>query len=170
MRFLTLVFALITTASSAQLPNTAHTWKRDESAKPVPATIQSMAWLAGAWEGEGLGGISEEVWMAPQGGSMLGTYRLVKEGKPVFYEILTIVEENGGLVMRLKHFNADLKGWEEKDKSVEFVYLGEKDGVHHFSGLAFQPKGKELTIWLALRGKDGAVREETFQMRRRGGS
>jgi hypothetical protein len=106
------------------------------------------------------------MWSAPRGGAMMGMYRLVKNDKPVFYELLTIVEENGGLTMRLKHFHSDLKGWEEKDKTVDFAYLGKRGDVHHFEGMAFRPEKDDLTVWLAIRGKDGSVREETFRYRR----
>ena len=45
---------------------------------------------------------------------MMGSYRLVKDDKVIFYELQTIVEQGSSLVFRLKHFNADLSGWEEK--------------------------------------------------------
>jgi len=36
-----------------------------------------------------------------------------------FYELIAIEREGEGLVMRIKHFNAGLKGWEEKDDCAE---------------------------------------------------
>lgn len=97
----------------------------------------------------------------------MGMYRLVKAGKPVFYELLTLVEEKGSLVLRLKHFNADLTGWEEKDKTIDFPLVSTGDGAMHFEGMSFHPRGKDnLTVFLAIHGKDGSVREETFSYRR----
>ena len=97
----------------------------------------------------------------------MGMYRLIKDDKPVFYESLWIVEENGTLVMRLKHFYPNLIGWEEKDKTVDFKFV-KKDGRRvYFSGLTFDfANDKELTIYLALRQKDGTVKEEVFKMKR----
>ena len=85
--------------------------RRLGEAKSPPATLESMAWLAGRWTGEGLGGVSEEIWSPPAGGAMIGTYRLLKVGKPLFYEFLLLVEENGSLNLKLKHFNPDLTGY-----------------------------------------------------------
>jgi len=65
---------------------------------------------------------------------MLGMYRLVKDGKPVFYELVTISEEKGSLVIRLKHFNPDLTGWEEKDKSQSFWHIKKDKARMYFEG------------------------------------
>jgi hypothetical protein len=51
---------------------------------------------------------------------MVGHFRLVKDGKPVFYELLTLLEVEGSVEMRLKHFNADMTGWEEKADYLTF--------------------------------------------------
>ena len=130
--------------------------------KPAAAKLDAMKWLVGRWVGSALGGDVEEIWSAPQGGAMMGMYRLVRDGKPVFYELLTLVEENGSLVMRLKHFHADLKGWEEKDDTVEFPLVAVADGAVHFEGMSFHPRGDTLTVYLAIKSRSGDVREETF--------
>lgn len=151
----------------AQTRGTENTLKLAEGEHGAKATIADMEWLAGAWTGEGLGGISEEMWSKPAGGAMVGTYRLIKEGKPVFYEMCWIVENEGTITLRLKHFNPDLTGWEEKDKTVDFRFV-KKDGSRiYFSGLTFERLGaKELNIYLAIRYKDGSVKESIFKMKR----
>ncbi len=88
--------------------------------QPATATLSAMAWLAGRWIGEGLGGVSEEIWSEPRGGVMMGMYRSLKQDQPVFYEFLMLVEEQGSLVLKLKHFNPDFSGWEEKSSFVSF--------------------------------------------------
>lgn len=146
---------------------TENTYQLNAGATQPSARIDDMAWLAGHWTGEALGGTSDEIWSAPSAGTMMGMYRLVREGKPVFYELLTIVEEKGSLVLRLKHFNADLTGWEEKDKTLDFALVSAGDGAMDFEGMSFHPRGKDnVTVYLAIHGKDGAVREETFSYRR----
>jgi hypothetical protein len=158
---------LISPTAYAQEKQTEHTLKLSAGQQPPPATIAEMAWLAGHWTGNALGGLTEEVWTPPRDGVMLGMYRLVKNSKPVFYEILTLAEENASLVIRLKHFHANLVGWEEKDKAVEFKFVGKKDGVIHFEGMAFKPEGKDsVTVYLAIGNKDGSIREETFRYTR----
>lgn len=157
---------LIPSLAAAQSKLTENTLKLDEGAEPAAASIEDFAWLSGRWTGEGLGGTTEEVWGAPANGTMMGMFRLDREGKPVFYELLTIASQEGRFTMRLKHVNPDMTGWEEKEKFVEFPWIGTIDGVHHFGGLAFRQEGDEMTIYLALRGKEGVVREHQFRMRR----
>ena len=161
-----LAAAALATPAAAQERQTQHTFKERPGAARPPATIADMAWLAGHWTGQALGGTSEEMWTPPAHGTMLGMYRLIREGKPVFYELVTIVEEGGSLVLRLKHFHADMRGWEEKDKSLAFPLLVKEPGALHFDGMSFHPKGDELTVYLAIGQKDGTVREETFTYRR----
>ena len=163
---LSLLFVLYFPAT-AQVKSTENTLKLAEGETGAKATLADMAWLAGNWTGEGLGGISEEMWSKPAGGAMVGTYRLIKEGKPVFYEMCWLVEHEGTIALRLKHFNPDLTGWEEKDKTVDFRFI-KKDGNRiYFTGLTFELSGNGgVNIYLALRQKDGTVREEVFRMRR----
>jgi hypothetical protein len=146
---------------------TPRTYKLLPGASPPAATIQDMAWMAGRWTGPALGGISEETWTPPNAGVMLGAYRLVKDGKTVFYEILTIVEERGSLLIRLKHFNPDLKGWEEKNEVREFPLVKKDAGAMHFEGMSFHSQGKDaFVVYLAIQEKNGTVREETFTYKR----
>lgn len=151
----------------AQEKLTEHTYKRSPGTSSPPATIGAMAWLAGHWQGEALGGLSEEIWSPARAGSMMGMYRLLKDGKPAFYELLTIVEEQGSLVLRLKHFNPDLTGWEEKQKTVDFPLVAVGEGAVHFEGMSFHMRGSSgVTIYLAMHGKDGSVHEGVFEYSR----
>lgn len=74
--------------------------RRPGDAQSPPATIDRVAWLAGRWVGDGLGGVSEETWSPPAGGAMMGTYRLLKDGAPAFHEMFLLVEENGSLILK----------------------------------------------------------------------
>lgn len=170
MKVLFLLFVLFAAADPtyfAQTKSTENTIRLDEGKTGETAAAADMAWLAGSWTGTGLGGVSEEIWSRPSGGVMMGAYRLIKEGKPVFYEMLLLMESEGTLLLRLKHFTAAFVGWEEKDKSVDFKFVKKYGSRMYFSGLTFERKnGKKLNIFLALRQKDGTVREELFVMKR----
>jgi hypothetical protein len=98
----------------------------------------------------------------------LAQYRHLKDDKPLFYELLTLGEERGSLVIRLKHFNPDLTGWEERGDSVSFPFVVKQGGVLHFEGMAFKPRGKNaVTVYLAIQNeKDGSVREAEFHYTR----
>lgn len=138
------------------------------SASP-PATITDMAWFAGHWTGEGLGGQVEEIWSPAQAGAMMGMFRLLLDGKTAFYELMTLVEENGSLVLRVKHFNPDLTGWEDKGDSVDFPLVATAGERIFFDGLTVHRlSDNALTIYVAIAAKDGAVREEAFRYRRAG--
>ncbi|WP_155806065.1 DUF6265 family protein [Erythrobacter litoralis] len=87
-----------------------------------PATLEQMDWLIGQWVGDGIGGApAMESWLPPTGGTMVGTFVQQSADGPIhFTEHLYLMEEEGTLVLRLKHFHADLKGWEEKDDMLTF--------------------------------------------------
>jgi hypothetical protein len=168
-----IVAAALPAAAQNPLPrHTPNTFKESADTKSPPATLDDMRWFTGTWTGTGLGGTTDETWTAPAAGAMLGTFRLVKEGKPVFYEFLTLVEHEGSLVLRLKHFNPDLSGWEEKADSIKFRLLKIGPEEIAFDGLTMRREGADtLRIFLAIRSRpDGSIREEMFLMSRRQGS
>ena len=168
----TLLVLVITSGSSVAQQGTttgpANTVRLEEGAARPPASISQVSWLTGSWQGEGLGGAAEETWSAPAGGSMVGYFRLVKEGRPIFYEIMTIIEVDGSLELRLKHVNPDMTGWEEKSDFVRFKLARIEPDAIYFSGLTFRRAGPDrLEIYLELRNRsDGAVREEQFTLTR----
>jgi hypothetical protein len=131
------------------------------------ASIQDLSWMAGYYKGDGLGGQCEEFWTPPSEDSMVGLFRLVKDGKSVFQEIFIIREENNTLILKLKHFNPDLTGWEEKNQTVDFplVRLGPNEA--YFDGLTYRKAGDgALLVFLRLRQKSGEVVEEEFRFSR----
>jgi predicted neuraminidase len=160
---LVLCGALAGTAASAQETLTENTLRLAPGASSPPASIEAVRWLAGHWTAEALGGTAEEIWSPPRAGSMMGVFRLVRDGAPAFYEILTIVEEKGSLLLRLKHFHPDLRGWEEKDETVDFPLVATGDGVAHFEGMSFRRQGDSaLTVHVALGSRTGTPREAAF--------
>jgi hypothetical protein len=166
-----MAIALQTNASAPAAPQTGstpNTLTLPADAPRPAAHIGDLRWLAGKWEGEGLGGRVEEVWSAPDGGAMVGYFRLVKDGKPVFYEIMTLLEHEGSVEMRLKHVNPDMTGWEEKERYVTFRLVKHDATGAYFSGLTFRRVNDDLIEgFLALRNRtDGTVREEKFVYRR----
>ncbi|BCS32369.1 hypothetical protein TBR22_A15790 [Luteitalea sp. TBR-22] len=163
---LLLMFTLVCSAAGLQAQEkvTERTVKLAAGAQPPQATISDVAWLEGRWAGSALGGETEEIWSGPKAGAMMGMYRLVREGKVVFYEMQALVEEGGSLVLRLKHFHANLAGWEEKATTVDFPLVALRDGVVQFEGMSMHRDGADkLIVYLAIQARDGTVREETFR-------
>jgi hypothetical protein len=129
---------------------TEHTLKRGPSTPPGTAEIESFKFLSGHWTGQALGGMAEEIWSPAYRGEMIGMFRAVRDGQPAFYELMSIREKDGGLQLRIKHFDREFKGWEAQDQFEEFVFLAERDGAMYFDGLTFAPRGPDqLTIYVA---------------------
>ena len=84
----------------------------------VVAKIEDVAWIKGHWKGEAFGGNAEEIWSEHAVGAMMGMFRLTSDGKTSFYELMVIREVNNSLILQLKHFHHDMKGWEEKDQTL----------------------------------------------------
>lgn len=148
--------------------STPNTLRLEAGAARPPARVADLAWLTGRWEGEGLGGTIDEVWSAPAGGAMVGYFRLVRDNKPVFYEILTLVEVEGSVDLRLKHVNPDMTGWEEKNGFVTFRFVRQDSTGVWFEGLTFKRVGPDrIEAYLALRARaDGTVAEQRLVYRR----
>ncbi|HRI44614.1 MAG TPA: DUF6265 family protein [Fimbriimonadaceae bacterium] len=61
--------------------------------------IDQLAWLAGDWSCPKWGGTFEERWSPPSAGTMMGTGRLIVDGKTTFMEFLSIESVDGVLTM-----------------------------------------------------------------------
>src|SRR5262245_56332721 len=72
------------------------------SAEPAPASLSSLSWLGGCWEGGGGERRVDEQWMAPRGGMMLGMGRTVVGDAVREFEQMTIREDRGKLVFTSK--------------------------------------------------------------------
>jgi len=166
--FQTLLFcSALLTAGSACAEEVGRTLRLEAGQKSPTATIEDARWLAGRWEGKGLGGTIDEAYSPPAGGAMVGHYRLVREGKVAFYEILTIVERDGSLVYRLKHFGPDLVGWEEKGVAVEFPLVKKTPDALYFDGMTLERLSPgRMRIWVRIEDrKTGRTRDEPFDYR-----
>lgn len=141
--------------------------QRPETQERPAADISSLAWLAGSWRGTGLGGTVTETWDAPVAGRMLGHFLFVKDGAPVFSELLQIVPEGGGLVYQVRHFGPDLRGWEDKTGQAErFILRTAGKGVVRFDGLTYRQTGPDtMEAIVRIDSPDGA-KDERFVFQR----
>ena len=148
--------------------STAHTLAYDENASGTPkATLEDVKWITGHWRGEAFGGTTEEIWSPPLGNSMMGSFKLVVGQEVQFYELMTIAEEEGTLILRLKHFHGDLKGWEEKDETVDFKLVAiAKDRVF-FDNLTFEKiSDNSITVYVVVEEEEGKSQEMAFPYQR----
>jgi hypothetical protein len=156
------VVLLIATSASA-----AETRSAVAGAPRPQAVLADLAWLTGEWQGEGLGGQVLDSYSAPVGGQIVGHFRLVKEGQVVFYELFTIVDVNGSLEMRVKHFNPDLSGWEAKADAQTFPLVDVEKDVWFFDGITLRRTGSDQIVTTVLiKRKSGPPTEERLTFRR----
>lgn len=150
-----LLFLTISHFSMSQVKNLG----KDQ--EPGKGKVEDLSWLSGYWIGTGFGGKCEEVWMPAEDGHMLGTFRFWDEGKLVFSEFMNMVQEGESITLKLKHFNPDLSGWEEKEEWTTFKLVEMGTNEAYFNGLTFKRSGNQLSIFLSLT-QNGERKTEEF--------
>ena len=138
-----------------------------DSEKPVSQVkLEDLAFICGHNRGESEGTIIDEHWSEVGGDTMIGMFRQIKHGKAQMYEFLTIEQTPAGLVLRLKHFDPGLVGWEEKAQANSYPLVSWKPGQAVFERadkamrLTFRSTSKDtLEVTLERAGKN----KEVFQ-------
>jgi hypothetical protein len=128
--------------------------------------LTDLGWLSGCWEGRAFGQAASECWMPAPSGRLTGMFQLLNGADQQFSEIFVIDRFDDGPALRLKHFDPNLIGWEEKDGFVRFPLLETGPDFARFDGLLYrrQPDG---TLLIELRMKrDGETVIESMQFRR----
>lgn len=92
------------------------------------AALADLDWMVGSWIGDRENTRIEEHWTEAAGNSMMGSFKMVKDGKPVFYEFMLLVQDDDGIALRIKHFSPELDGWEDKDESIDFDLVSAQPG------------------------------------------
>ncbi|MEB2782724.1 DUF6265 family protein [Algoriphagus sp. C2-6-M1] len=77
-------------------------------------------------------------------------FRFWSEGKLIFSEFMNIVQAGEAFSLKLKHFNADLSPWEEKEEWITFHLVEVGENTVYFHGLTMKREGDEIKLWLAL--------------------
>lgn len=101
----------------------------------VAASLADVGWLSGKWVVENGETYSEEWWSAPSGDSMVGAWRLSRSGRAKLFELLTLMEEEGHVVLRIRHVDAKGVSWEEKDRPLVLPLVEKGAGRAVFEGL-----------------------------------
>ncbi|REJ73461.1 MAG: AraC family transcriptional regulator [Acidobacteria bacterium] len=90
---------------------------------------EGLGFVTGRWTGGDASRWIEETWTPLVDGESLGTFRMRRDGSPVFYEFQTIdarrtVDADGTVTvrpqLRIKHFGDGLVAWEEKAEMATF--------------------------------------------------
>ncbi len=121
-----------------------------DRAAPPPA----LDFIAGTWTGGDQDNLIEETWSPSSHGFMLGMFRMMSDGEPRFYELMSIERTDAGWSMFLRHFSSGLRGWEEKDGALVFDLKEVSENRALFdqrdaeTNLIYERKEDELTVTL----------------------
>ncbi|MCK6684489.1 MAG: DUF6265 family protein [Thermoanaerobaculia bacterium] len=135
------------------------------SAGDTAAPLSRLSWLAGCWERTGEPVSSEEIWMAPAGGVMLGMSRTLKNGKVVETEFMEIREGEGRLIFTAwpsGQSKASFPSVELGDSSVLFA-----NPAHDFpQRIGYEKNGAAALMAWIEGSRDGKTRRIPFPMTR----
>lgn len=128
--------------------------------RPVP--VAQLKWLEGTWSD---GGSNEEQWRWTEHG-LFGSYRALKDGKPHFYEVVTIEPEGNETVLLMRMFGRGLGAFGITEKAPLRFLLESSDE----NTATFITDDAEKTQLVYTRKKDklevvldrGAKGKETF--------
>lgn len=125
--------------------------------------LSHIAWISGNWKGEAFGGLTEENWSEPSGGSMMANFKLINDGNVVFYEFIIIREIENTLILQLKHFSNDLKGWETQDETIDFPLMEILPNKVIFKGMTFENiNSNEMHVFVDMKQDDGTIETVKF--------
>jgi len=93
---------------------------------PAEVKLDDLAFICGHNRGEQNGSIIDEHWSEVGGDTMIGMFRQIKNGKAQLYEFLTIEQTATGPILRLRHFDPGLIGWEEKAQANSYPLVSWK--------------------------------------------
>lgn len=163
---LSIIFITFSLSSYAQ-QETSNTLKFTESSISPNATLDDISWIQGHWKGEAFGGLLEEIWSPPFGDSMMFSFKLVVDNKVVFYEFGGIRKVDKTLVLEFKHFNADFKGWEEKDETINAKLVKIKGNRVYFDDFTFEKiSDTEINLYVVIEQKEGKSEEIKFNYKK----
>ncbi|SDQ20384.1 DUF6265 family protein [Flagellimonas zhangzhouensis] len=130
------------------------------------ANLDQVAWIEGHWKGEAFGGIAEEIWSPPLGNSMMFVFRLVNDGKVSFYESGHIQQVDETIILQLKHFDGNMRGWEEKNQTIDFKLVKIEPNKVYFDGLTMEKINEnQINVWVLIES-EGSTEEVLFLYKR----
>ena len=130
-----ILYLLLLICSISFSQNTLH--YNDEKGSPK-ATLEDVKWLSGNWKGSSEMGYFEENWSVASAKSMLFSFKMWKENEVFFYEIGHLIEKDKSLVLELKHFDKELKGWEKQDEKESFRLVKIDGNKFYFDKITYE--------------------------------
>lgn len=139
---------------------------QNEAASSRNFTIQNVAWIRGCWQGGDADRRYSEHWMAPDGGTMFGMSRTVKNGRTIAHEFIQVRENEAGEV----HYIAKPSG--QSEASFKLVKAGEREAIfenpeHDFPQRIVYRLEANGSLHARIEGvSNGQLKEVDFPMKR----
>jgi len=90
-----------------------------------PATVADLAWMTGNWAGNLGPNQLEENWIMGEGGSIAAMVRMTGEGATSMFEMITIEEVDGSLVLHIQQWDPGMVARTEGPQEMELVEISE---------------------------------------------
>ena len=87
-----------------------------------PATIDQLSWMAGNWAGNLGPNQLEENWISNEGNSLMAAVRMTGADATSMFEVITIEEVEGSLVLHIKQWDA---GFQPRTEAAQKLELSE---------------------------------------------
>ncbi len=87
--------------------------------------INDLGFLSGKWVSNEKTANGEIIFTNPEANDITGLIRIIENDTVRYYQLISIkLEKNSKQpVLLMKHFNEQIKGWEEKDDVIEHFYI-----------------------------------------------
>ena len=135
------------------------------SVSPPEADLDALRWLAGCWEMRQGDRITEEQWMAPRGGVMIGMSRTVRGDSLIELEQVRIETRGAALVYvasPLRQATAEFTGNASSDGAAIF-----ENPAHDFpSRISYRRQGTDSLIASIAGQRGGKTRAIEYPYRR----
>lgn len=133
------------------------------SASSSAADLEALAFMQGHWISPDNNN-AEEVWLAPKGGTMTGSFRWVIPKGPHVLEYIVIQQAGQEVILRFKHLRPDYTAWEQEPNTYRLGEVAENRAV--FVRTGDNDKIPERMIYsasdashLSFRGESGDGRD-----------
>ena len=87
------------------------------------AVLSQLHWMTGKWQDTSTNGYVEEHWSEMKSNSMMGMFRWIQKEEIFIYELMMFSVENSEIHLKIRHFDKNFIGWEEKDNPRDFAVV-----------------------------------------------
>ena len=113
--------------------------------------LSNMKWVIGSWKSQSENEELEEYWYPHMGDAMVGWFRW-KRGESIFlYEFMLFQQVEKKVILKIKHFDGKLEGWENKNAWVEYQAWSSNDDAVYLR--ANDPKHTPWMVYQLLNSK-----------------